>query len=144
MLLVVAGLVAWWASHLYSPRSRRDQYPPEYGALADTLLARAVRHDSAGVAAVTRGREPAAWLAIAGMRDSAVLELWRHGKPVIMGLRSADTTLLYWSTSAAQRHCPGNGDLTVAIVGEPAGPKVVRLSSPCVTVAAITFDFSPP
>jgi hypothetical protein len=140
---VVTGLVAafaWWALHLYSSKPGPERYPPEYLALAESALARGLRHDSAGVVALSGNTEPAAWLMMAVRTDSAVLGAWSEGEPATLSLRAGDTTLIYWSTWASRRRCPSSGDLTAGIVQGPEGPKLTRLSSPCIQVAPITFD----
>jgi hypothetical protein len=136
--LVVAA--TWWALHLYSSAPGPARYPPEYIALAESALARGLRHDSAGVVALSESMEPVAWLMMAVRTDSASVGAWSHGEPAAVSLRAGDTTFLYWSTSASRRRCPGGGDLTVGIVRGPKGPRLTRLSSPCVEVAPITFD----
>jgi hypothetical protein len=140
---VVAGLItaaSWWALHLYSPKPGPERYPPEYLALAESALARGLRHDSAGIAALSDNEEPAAWLMMAVRADSAAIGAWRQGEPAALSVRAGDTTLLFWSTWASQRRCPYGGDMTAGIVQGVKGPRLTRLSSPCIDVAPITFD----
>jgi hypothetical protein len=146
-LLLVAGVlgVAWWALHLYvgPPTTSPPPAPSPYLRLARAALVRGLAYDFPGVAALSASGQPVVWLREAVRRDSALVATWTKGAPASLSLRRGDTTFVYWSTPAAGARCPAASDLTAGVVATSGGPKLVRLSSPCVPespVAPITFE----
>lgn len=140
----LAAVGAWWSISRYSSFARDPGLAPAYESAIRTALERGLAGDSAGLARVTDGSQPAAWLSIAMRTDSTLVRAWTDRAEPARVTRSGDTTLVFWRTRHSRERCAGYGELTAGFTGTATAPRLVRLDSHCILIAPITFDSGSP
>ncbi|MEO8226721.1 MAG: hypothetical protein ABI637_04775 [Gemmatimonadota bacterium] len=141
---VLAVVAAWWSVTRYSSFARDPGLAPAYESAIRKTLERGLAGDSTGVARLTEGSEPAAWLSIAMRTDSTLVRAWTDSAEPARVTRSGDTTFVFWGTRHARERCPWYGELTAGFIGTVTAPRLVRLDSHCIPIAPITFDSGSP